>query len=942
MDGISRRDELVAFIKRVLSRNPELRGDYAARLAGAAGRPEGAELEAAGLEAARVEAGAADFSALLAASPTIMLETIVSEERPVLFVEKDTLNFEDAAIIGLEAQLLVDQSKTYRQVAEGLLGRVGRIDLIDFPGGAPFAGTGWLVDAGIVVTNRHVADAFARQQGRVFVFRQGSNGVPIGAAWDNGHLRDKTFAGLRREIAEVLYIEPENGPNDIAFLKLASTGSADELPPFDIAQADAKEETLVFTLGYPAKASKRRIPDQDLMEQLFLNEYDVKRFAPGYITAPRAGRTTHDCTTLGGNSGCVVADMKTGKVVGLHYSGLYKEANFAVPASVLQRYVSRKRWTQPIVVESTTQAAQPTLQGAAGGDGTVTVTVPVTVTVSLGGIAAVAAASNNAMSAEAAVEAFWVQRQPGVVAARVGYLEQDGEIGDTPCIAVSVAPPALATLRGSGPQMFQGYQVKYTPATVEEQVEALMDLEAARAPNAYDDDARTGEEFSLRPVTEQMTVFAHVSPENGFEELSKFMSEDVDSWVSAIFEFRGTAISDLMEQRIKRGTKVKLAADFKTFAEPDEEEDEFDAEETFADWARRFPRKFDRVAVPTGGKGLVQQSYHIKVTVRDDDMFWLSSGNWKTSSSQPVISQQQLDNATEEDLPGNREWHVIVKSKKLSEKFRNHIIQDMKRSIDLGAGEIPILADDREPLVDVPESVLELLEAAPERRPPSRVKKTEQVSANMRVTPLLTPDEQGAIYSEAVLKLIRSARDSLLFQIPYIGMSSNPRQHRGYIDDLIGALTDKLVSLRDARVILRGKSSREFSHPAHAAWFFKSKGVDIDRRLKQIVNHHTKGMIVDGKRVLIGSHNWSGMGVSTNRDASLIFDNDKLAGYYADAFEIDWERASRIRPKQFVRPEREEEEESAVLLVSGADLEAPERPGYRRMRLSDYLAMVDD
>jgi hypothetical protein len=31
-----------------------------------------------------------------------------------------------------------------------------------------------------------------------------------------------------------------------------------------------------------------------------------------------------------------------------------------------------------------------------------------------------------------------------------------------------------------------------------------------------------------------------------------------------------------------------------------------------------------------------------------------------------------------------------------------------------------------------------------------------------------------------------------------------------------------------------------------------------------------------------------------------------------------------------------------VLLVSGADLEAPERPGYRRMRLSDYLAMVDD
>ena len=40
--------------------------------------------------------------------------------------------------------------------------------------------------------------------------------------------------------------------------------------------------------------------------------------------------------------------------------------------------------------------------------------------------------------------------------------------------------------------------------------------------------------------------------------------------------------------------------------------------------------------------------------------------------------------------------------------------------------------------------------------------------------PLLTPDQEGAVYSEAVLELIGSATDSLLFQIPYIGMPSNP------------------------------------------------------------------------------------------------------------------------------------------------------------------------
>ena len=480
--------------------------------------------------------------------------------------------------------------------------------------------------------------------------------------------------------------------------------------------------------------------------------------------------------------------------------------------------------------------------------------------------------------------------------------------------------------------------MNYTPATVQEQVDALIDTEAAGAANAYDDDARTAKNFRLEPVQEQMTVRAHVSPEFGFEELSAFMGENSTSLVSAIYEFRGPAIRDLMANRLKAGTKVSLAADFKTFVKVQDPQEEFDAKETFKAWATKFPGKFERVAVPLGATGLVQQSYHIKVTVRDDDKFWLSSGNWKTSSSQPVVDQAERDKATEEDLPGNREWHVIVTSPTLAERFRSHIIQDMKRSHDLGGEEVPVAAQDRDPLVEVPEGLLELLEAPKERQPPSRLKEPLEVAGEIRATPLLTPDDEGAIYSESVLKLIRSAKKSLLFQIPYIGMPSDPKKHRGFIDDLIGALTDKLVSLDDARVILRADNGKEFTDPTHAAWFFKSKGVDIDRRLKWIVRHHTKGMVVDGKRVLIGSHNWSGMGVTTNRDASLIFENDALAGYFADAFQIDWERAERITPRKFVK--KPKHEESAVLLA--ADTEAPERPGYRRMRLSEYLTMVDE
>ena len=160
-------------------------------------------------------------------------------------------------------------------------------------------------------------------------------------------------------------------------------------------------------------------------------------------------------------------------------------------------------------------------------------------------------------------------------------------------------------------------------------------------------------------------------------------------------------------------------------------------------------------------------------------------------------------------------------------------------------------------------------------------------------------------------------------------MPSNPNQDRGFIDDLIRALTTKLKNLDDARVILRS-GGKKFSAPTHAAWFFKSKGVNIANRLRVIENHHTKGMIVDGKRVLLGSHNWSKPGVSLNRDASLLFDDTEVAEYYTQAFEIDWARSNKLTPKKFVN-------ESVVLEAVG---DAPP-PGFQRVRLAD-LAKEDD
>jgi len=332
------------------------------------------------------------------------------------------------------------------------------------------------------------------------------------------------------------------------------------------------------------------------------------------------------------------------------------------------------------------------------------------------------------------------------------------------------------------------------------------------------------------------------------------------------------------------------------------------------------------VVAPEGTAGLISDSYHIKVTVRDDDTFWLSSGNWKKGSSQPVITQAQRDDAENTDLPGNREWHVVIQNKTLADRFRNHIAQDFAESETLGGRALPASKEAANVYVDIPMEEGVVLE----RKPPGRILQPEDFAGQIKVQPLLTPDRQGAVFSEAVLRLIRSAKTSLLFQIPYIGMPSNPDDDRGYIDELIEALIEKLTTLDDARLILRNQGSR-FSAPTHAAWYFKSKGVDIARQLKNMENTHTKGMVVDGKRVLIGSHNWSKPGVTLNRDASLIFDHEGIAQYFAEAFEIDWERARPITPKKFVSRPR------TVREAVGA--EPP--MGFRRVLLSDLLKDED-
>ena len=560
-----RRKHNEEFVRRLLRRHPELKPEVESRLQPAAPM---AEMPEAALEDLRE----AEERPVPVRDTDMVLETIVDEQRPVLFVVGDRLNTTEVAIKGIEAQELVDHMKAADDWLQHLVPLVGRIDVSNFP--AEYVGTGWFVTEDIVVTNRHVASLIARHDGRKFVFNQGVGNRMISASVCTTHELDDERIDPKRnfKVADVLYIEPEAGPNDIAFLKVERRVEGD-LPKFiKVAPTDVGAERLVCAVGYPARASRRVIPNQQLMDELYRGRFDIKRAAPGFTMATAEGTSRHDCTTLGGNSGSVVIDLTTKEAVGLHFAGLYQETNYAVRASVLTQYIEGKRWNEPIVIESRPAPAAPAGKGvphnpspavATADSGVVSVTVPLEITLKLGtpltgaitaalSQAGTARTSIDVSRAEAAARNLWSSRPEGVTGVRVGFLDEGSTIGDVPCIAVSAPASKLAAVAAAGPKTFEGFAVRYEAADVAEQMEAMPALEVSDT-IAYDDDARTSDAFSFDTVNEPMDLLLHVGPEFSWDTLKQFLSEAEGHIVSAMYEFHAMSVKNEIQKRLDAG-----------------------------------------------------------------------------------------------------------------------------------------------------------------------------------------------------------------------------------------------------------------------------------------------------------------------------------------------------------------------------------------------------
>lgn len=229
---------------------------------------------------------------------------------------------------------------------------VGRVDVLDGDRWK-HAGTGFVIDSGTVLTNRHVLDVFAEplpmpggQQ--KFVFNRDASIV-----FDHDAEDDKTRFMIKSVVTAGAhrigsFVDLDKLDMAIVEIETVNSHGIDHPLAIDMSTDSAADGNIedIMMVGYPAKPSFESGPQDigesvkfwDRIGELYGNEYGVKYLSPGRImkrpgTLDGDGKGwaySHDATTMGGNSGSVSITLHGGyRLCGIHFGGATFTQNLA-------------------------------------------------------------------------------------------------------------------------------------------------------------------------------------------------------------------------------------------------------------------------------------------------------------------------------------------------------------------------------------------------------------------------------------------------------------------------------------------------------------------------------------------------------------------------------------------------------------------------------------
>jgi len=348
-------------------------------------------------------------------------------------------------------------------------------------------------------------------------------------------------------------------------------------------------------------------------------------------------------------------------------------------------------------------------------------------------------------------------------------------------------------------------------------------------------------------------VTAFVSPDCSFSVLQREIDNASSSLFINLYQFENTYLMDVVLDALNRGVNVCLLLEGNPVGGIKDEELYI---------AEKIRER--------GGE--VRFSHdpfinHAKYTIIDNETTIVMTENWKNTGI-------PCDNSF-----GNRGWGIVIKNEEVADYFKAVFFDDFYRGKELSTDRVVLNLKTKVMSGEIQEGVY-----APVFQPLT-------LYCNFTLTPVLAPD--NAVSNETILGAINSAEESVFVQLFSTGRFWGEEE-----DTFIAALVEAARRGCEVKVLLDSKdyNLRDWNDNDEAiAWLNKvSRGEDLNLEAKLadlyslgLIKIHNKGLIVDGKLVLISSLNWNANSIH-NREAGVIIENEEVASFYEHVFFHDW------------------------------------------------------
>jgi cardiolipin synthase len=358
---------------------------------------------------------------------------------------------------------------------------------------------------------------------------------------------------------------------------------------------------------------------------------------------------------------------------------------------------------------------------------------------------------------------------------------------------------------------------------------------------------------------ENVSGTAFVAPDSSLPAFKQITGSAREEILVNVYEFTSPAMAEELIRAEERGVRVTVLLEGGPVGGISSEE-------------RSVVFRMNRSGIPVYqmvNSGTIHAPYrynHAKYMVIDHRVLFLTSENFKTHGFPP------------EGVSGNRGYGVILTDPSLAEYFHSVFEQDIG-----GNWIVPFEGKDgelEEPGTDAYNAEFKVFSFE-----------------GARVTPVLSPDT-----SSEVCALIRSAERSIDIEQAYV-KNSGENDQNPFLSEVFNA-SERGVTVR---VLL---DSYWFSVEGdddndEMVEFINSRarstGLPLEARCAALGNGdpekvHNKGVIVDGRKVLVSSINWNLNSPTFNREAGVIIDHPAAGAYFSGVFERDWEAAGNPVP----------------------------------------------